>query len=346
MPGYVEKALKQFNHIAKGRQQHSPHQWNKPTYGTTTQFANNDESAPAPQSASKHIQQVVGTFLYYALALDLTMLVSLGTIATQQNRPTEATMSEVTWFLDYCAAHPDACIEYSASDMVLWTASDASYLSETNARSRAGAIFFLGPKPNEPGQPPKEQPPKNGIVFALAKIINTVMSSAMESEVGAIFIATRKAVPIRTALGEMGHPQPPTPVQVDNSTAVGFCNDKIKHRRSKAINMRFHWVKDRVKQGQFVIYWGPASQNELADYVTKHHPASHHIEMRPQFFLTQHLANVVVSQLLQGCDNCPKTRAARASAIQTKQLLFNSYDGYQNANRKWDSNQVQTATYS
>ena len=144
----------------------------------------------------------------------------------------------------------------------------------------------------------------------------------------------------------MGHPQPLTPVQVENSTAVGFCNDKIKHRCSKAIDMRFHWVKDRVKQGQVVIYWPPGSQNELADYVTKHHPASHHIEMRPQFFLTQHLANVVVSQLLQGCDNCPKTRAARASAIQTKQLLFNSYDGYQNANRKWDSNQVQTATYS
>ena len=112
--------------------------------------------------------------------------------------------------------------------MILWTASDASYLSEANARSRAGALFFLGPKPNPPGEAPKKQPPSNGVVYALAKIINTVMSSSMESEVGAVFMATREAVPIQTALEEMGHPQPPTPVQVDNTTAVGFCNDNIK----------------------------------------------------------------------------------------------------------------------
>ena len=88
-------------------------------------------------------------------------------------------MSEVTWFLDYCASHTDASIEYRASDMILWMASDASYLSESNTRSRAGALFFLGPHPQHPGQPPNKQPPLNGIIYALAKIIDTVMSSAM-----------------------------------------------------------------------------------------------------------------------------------------------------------------------
>ena len=68
--------------------------------------------------------------------------------------------------------------------------------------------------------------------------MDTVMSSAMESEVGAIFLAAKEAVPVRIVLEEMGHPQPPTPIQVDNSTAVGFCNDSIKDRRSKAIDMR------------------------------------------------------------------------------------------------------------
>ena len=89
----------------------------------------------------------------------------------------------------------------------------------------------------------------NGVIYALAKIINAVMSSAMEAEVAAAFLATREAIPIRIALEEMGHKQPPTPLQVDNTTAVGFCNEGIKHCRSKAINMCFHWIKDRVKQG-------------------------------------------------------------------------------------------------
>ena len=239
------------------------------------------------------------------------MLVALGTIASQQAAPTEHTMSEVTWFLDYCAAHHDTTITYQRSDMILHVASDASYLSESNARSRAGALFFLGSNPTNPEQPPSTQPKMNGVIHALAKIINAIMSSAMEAEIGATFLAAKEAVPIRNALTEMGHPQPRTPIEVDNSTAVGFINDRIKHRRSKSIDMRFHWVKDRVRQGQFIVYWSPG-RNNPADYVTKHHPANHNLAQRKLHFNTQHLANVVVSYLLQGCDSRPRTREPRA----------------------------------
>ena len=131
------------------------------------------------------------------------------------------------------------------------------------------------------------------------------MSSAMEAEIGASIMASREACPIRVTLDEMGHNQSPTPLKVDNSTAVGFANGQIKHKRSKAIDMRFHWVRDRVRQGQFAIYWTPGNKNEAADYVTKHHPTSHHRQLRHKLFNTQHLANVVVSQLLQGCVSTP-----------------------------------------
>jgi hypothetical protein len=47
------------------------------------------------------------------------------------------------------------------------------------------------------------------------------MSSAAEAKLGALYINAREAVPCRTLLREMGHPQPPTPIQTDNSTALG-----------------------------------------------------------------------------------------------------------------------------
>ena len=240
MPGYVKKALLRFQHVAKGRRQHAPHPWNVPTYGRKVQFAKTDDSPLAPASAATHVQQVVGTFLYYGLSLDLAMLVALGTLASQQTAPTESTMSEVTWFLDYCAAHPNAVIRYERSDMVLWTVSDASYLSKPNARSRAGALFFLSDRPKNAAQPQSTTPKPNGIVYAMAKIIPNVMSSAMESEVAGTFMAAKEACPIRVALEEMGHPQPATPMQVDNSAAVGFATSTIKPKRSKAIDMHFH----------------------------------------------------------------------------------------------------------
>jgi hypothetical protein len=57
---------------------------------------------------------------------------------------------------------------------------------------------------------------------------------------------------------EMGHQQPPTPLECDNTTAVGILNDTVRQRQSKAMNMRYYWVKDRIKQGHYHIYWAPA----------------------------------------------------------------------------------------
>ena len=81
----------------------------------------------------------------------------------------------------------------------------------------------------------------------------------------------------------MGHPQDqPTPIVTDNSTADGFANDTTKIKHSKAMDMRFYWIKDRVRQGHFKVLW-QKGQSNLADYFTKHHPPSHHIAMCPTY---------------------------------------------------------------
>ena len=90
----------------------------------------------------------------------------------------------------------------------------------------------------------------------------------------------REAVPLRQGLIEMGHPQPATPMKTDNSTATGIINKTIKQKRSKAIDMRFYWLCDRVQQGMFDVYWAPGLSN-LADYPTKHHSGKHHKAVRP-----------------------------------------------------------------
>ena len=111
------------------------------------------------------------------------------------------------------------------------------------------------------------------------------MSSAAEAECGAVFENTTDAVPLRTTLDEMGHKQPPTPIQVDNSTAYGFANKLIKQQKSKSMDMRFYWIQDRVAQKQFQIYWRPGPTN-LADYFTKHHAPSHRIGEKEQHTYT------------------------------------------------------------
>ena len=84
----------------------------------------------------------------------------------------------------------------------------------------------------------------------------------------------------------MGHKQSATPVQTGNTTAVGIVTSSIRQKRSKAMDMRFHWVQDQTHLGNFLIYWAPGKCN-LADYFSKHHPAAHHRRMRPIYLLNQ-----------------------------------------------------------
>ena len=74
-------------------------------------------------------------------------------------------------------------------------------------------------------------------------------------------------------------------VTTDNSTANGFANKRTKIRRSKAMDMRFYWIQDRVDQKQFRIHW-LQGENNHGDYFTKHHPTSHHTKMRPIYLHT------------------------------------------------------------
>jgi hypothetical protein len=302
MPGYIAAALHRFQHSAPTQTQDAPHSWTKPTYGAKVQYADDPDDAPRlPAPTVTFVQQVVGTLLYYSLAVDPTMLVALGSIAAAQSTATAATYAATVWLLNYAASHPDATIRYVASDMILHIHSDASYLSEKKARSRAGGHYFLSSLSPSPLAPPTTAPAPNGPLFTISRIMRNVMGSAAEAEIGATYINGQEAIPIRTTLTEMGHPQPPTPMQVDNSTAEGFANDTIKQKRSKAIDMRFYWIKDRTRQGQFLVYWRPGSQN-LGDYQTKHHPASHHLVMRPTFLHnTAQVAHLVVALLLRGC---------------------------------------------
>ena len=78
------------------------------------------------------------------------MLAALRSLATQQANPTQNTMKKVKQLLDYVATHPDAIVTYNASDMVLAAHRDVSYLSKSNAQSRAGGHFFMSSDADTP----------------------------------------------------------------------------------------------------------------------------------------------------------------------------------------------------
>jgi hypothetical protein len=289
MPGYVSNLLSKFQHDAPRHTQHTSSRYITPVYGAKTQYATKDETPPLTAQQCLTIQKVTGSVLYYTRAVDPTVLVPLNDIATEQTKATEKTQAATNQLLDYLATHPDATIRYHASDMILHIHSDASYLSVSNARIRLGGLFFLGNKP--PGHDTL-----NVSIINFDSLIKNTVASAAESEVGACFHNAQSGAPLRVTLTELGHIQPPTPLRSDNSTAFGILNETLKQKRSKSMDMRYHWLSDRVRQKQFDVYWRPGCEN-LGDYHTKHHSAQHHKDMRG---LILHQANSL--QVLRGCD--------------------------------------------
>ena len=190
--------------------------------------------------------------------VDPTVLEAVGALAAAQAAPTTATMRAANRLLGYLRRHPDNGITYAASDMQLRVVSDASYNSRPKGRSVAGGIMYLGGSATA----------LNGAIVAVSTLVDVVVASAYEAELAAVYTNMQRAEWLRTILAALGYPQGTTEIVTDNSVAVAFANDLCKQTRSKSIDLRFHWVRDRCRQRHFDVAYVKGSDNS-ADFYTK-----------------------------------------------------------------------------
>jgi hypothetical protein len=221
-----------FQHKPPDRPQHAPYPARKPQYGSKVQLTPEVVDSPTLAPAGKkNIQQVVGALMYYARAVDPTLMTDISSLASQKSIATEDTDAKLVQLLNYCATHPNAKLRYHASDMILNIHSNAGYLNTPKARSRAGGHLFMSSKPK------KGEQQHNRPLLTFSTILRSVVTSAAEAEIGALFLNAKEGVNIRNILHEMGHPQPATNMQTDNTTAPGILRATCKQQRSKTMDM-------------------------------------------------------------------------------------------------------------
>jgi hypothetical protein len=104
-------------------------------------------------------------------------------------------------------------------------------------------------------------------------MIDCVCASVAEAETAGGFHAAQAATHHRRILTELGYPQPPTVLRMDNTVALGIASGTMNAKRSKSMDMRFFWIIDRVEQGQFIVSHVPGIWN-IADHFTKALPKS------------------------------------------------------------------------
>jgi hypothetical protein len=110
MPDDVPKALAKFQHEHPKSAQYAPHQWTQPAYGQKVRCANTATSPLLNKADTQRVQSVSGTFIYYAPAVDPTILPALNKISNNQAQPTTVTGKACDLLLDYLATYPHAII--------------------------------------------------------------------------------------------------------------------------------------------------------------------------------------------------------------------------------------------
>ena len=279
MPDYIRHALEKLQYKKKVYPQYSPHphvdvNWTKK--GERPYARQEDLTPKLHPKEIKYIQVVVGTFLYYARALDNTMLTALNDIGSQQALPTEKVKQKVQQLLDYANTYNNVFVRFYASDMQLYVDTDAAFLVLPKARSRIAGYFRLL-NHQDSG---KKFYLDNGPILIECKTLRSVVTSAAESETYGVFHNAKKTLPIIYMLTQMGHPQKhPVPLRTDNSTSSGFVNKNIQMRQSKTWDMHLHWLRDKELTEYIKVFYDKGKNNG-ADYHTKHHPTVHHRRVR------------------------------------------------------------------
>ena len=282
MPAYISKGLTRFTGDRLMRGASSPSVYIAPTMGVKIQPETKDDSAPATPAQKLWIQQVNGYFLYYARMLDELILPTCNEISSSQAHPTQRTVAAVWRLLNYLHSHPTRVVRFTGCDMVYIVDSDASFQSRDDSISVCGGYHRLVDK--------NSTDRANGTLLAISCQIPTVCQGASEAEYAALYINGSAAAWIRTNLAAMNFPQNPTVITTDNLCAQGIANRTLTARKSKAIAMRYHWIRDRVRLGEYIIQWRPGSENR-ADFFTKHLPIHKFIECA-QFYSTAVCAKI------------------------------------------------------
>ncbi len=243
-------------------------------------------------------------------------------------------MARCTQSLDYLLHNVNAKVCFIASNMILHIHSNASYLAEAKARSRACGHFFMGWMPKN-GEPIR----LNGAFHVSSMILRFVVASVVEAELGALYHNCPMGIIFRLTLTEMGPPQPKTPVHCNIAMAVRIVNNSIKRHRSGSMEMRFFWVGDEIAQNIYDNSWHPGMEN-LADYQSKHHLGYQQVNVRPWYLHVEnsphYLPRAQSQSTLKGCvgtlkdgyvRKVPLPRAPQIQSVMCVCVLASSYEG-------------------
>ena len=172
------------------------------------------------------------------------------------SKPTEKSLEQAHYILKYLRGTIEDGVTFSGSDLTFISYVDASYGSAESSKSRTGITFKLGKD--------------NGSFHSVSAVQKCVTASSAEAEYVGLFEAGKYIVWLRQLMAELGHPQSkPTTLYTDNQSAMLMAKGRGQHRKTKHVDMRYHYTRELVMKHNAVTLEYCPSKDNLADVLTK-----------------------------------------------------------------------------
>ena len=256
-PGYSELNLERsgFSDVPL---QHTPLPAPAIVRGKHTPMTPKPDTAP-PMSAEQVAiaRKFLGGTLWQQVCTRNDFTYANSMLISELKSPTLTTWERIKHFAGYIRAKPLLGVTFWPSDMKLEVFTDSDFSSPY---SRTGGFFHLA-RNDEPNF-------INGPILCLSKLQPIATAAANEAEYVGMFMNGKTSLPVRQELTALGYPQEATLFKGDNKVAIGIATDTVQQRRSKYVDSKFHWFRDRCRRVDFKATW-ISTETNIADMFTK-----------------------------------------------------------------------------
>lgn len=199
-------------------------------------------------------REAVGSLIFLATVSRPDIAFGVNYVSRYLNKWSDEHVKAVKRIFRYLKGSVNLSITYRRiNDVNLIGYSDADYAGCLDTRkSTSGFVFLLNGSP---------------VTWSTQKQ-SVVAQSTTEAEYIALALATKEALWLRALLDELGFHQYSTRINVDNQSAIRLSKNPEFHKRSKHIDVKFHFVRDVCGRGDIDVKY-VESKKQLADVFTK-----------------------------------------------------------------------------
>ncbi|XP_053956123.1 uncharacterized protein LOC128861765 [Anastrepha ludens] len=212
---------------------------------------------------TKNYQSLVGGLTYLATVSRPDIAYTVSKLAQFHGHPHREHMLAAKRVLRYLKSKPQGTLTFLPNSHSLICFTDADWASDsTDRKSYSGFALFLG----------------ENLIAWESKKQKVVSLSTMEAEYIAMCSGAKEVTFHRSLLQEMGfneYTKKPTTIMCDNQSAQFLVKNPIVHQRSKHIDIRYHYLRDKYHGNELNIEYVPSEEN-VADILTKNLPKDRH----------------------------------------------------------------------